>query len=169
MDSKPFVDIFLTFSVRRMSLSERDIDRCLERLTEEQMWQRGAEHENSIANLLQHLAGNMRQWILYGIDGQPDVRERDAEFALTPTRSLTEIREHFAATLAECRSVIAALPAERLLEIVDPQPGSTWEACSVLQAVMLVVGHIQLHTGQIILLTKQMVGTDLDLSIPRKR
>jgi hypothetical protein len=26
-----------------------------------------------------------------------------------------------------------------------------------------------LHTGQIILLTKQLAGTDLDLSLPRKR
>ena len=34
---------------------------------------------------------------------------------------------------------------------------------------MLVVGHLQLHTGQIILLTKQLAGVDLDLSIPRKR
>jgi hypothetical protein len=88
---------------------------------------------------------------------------------LTQSRPLAEIRQHFAATVAECRSLIAALPAKRLLEVIDPQPGGTWEPCTILQAIMQVEGHLQLHTGQIILLTKQMVGTDLDLSMPRKR
>jgi len=32
-----------------------------------------------------------------------------------------------------------------------------------------VVGHVQQHVGQAILLTKQMVGEDLDLTIPRMR
>jgi uncharacterized damage-inducible protein DinB len=160
---------FLEFAGRRMEMSEKDILRCVEMLSEEQMWRRGGDHENSVANLLLHLAGNMRQWILHGIDGQPDVRERDEEFSLQPTVTAAEARAVFVETLAESRRVIAGVSAERLLEVIDPQPTGTWRHLTVLEAIFQVVGHVQLHAGQIIVLTKQMAAKDLDLTMPRKR
>jgi uncharacterized damage-inducible protein DinB len=160
---------FLEFAGRRLEMSERDILRCVEMLSEEQMWRRGGEHENSVANLLLHLAGNMRQWVLHGIDGQPDARERDAEFSLEPKVTAAEARAIFVETLAESRRVIAGVSAERLLEVIDPQPTGTWRHLTVLEAVFQVVGHVQLHAGQIIVLTKQMAAKDLDLTMPRKR
>ena len=162
-------EIFLTAAVKRMQLSEDDINRCLDKLSDEQMWHRGADHENSVANLLLHLEGNHRQWFLHGIDGQPDVRRRDAEFTLSPSQRCAEVRRCFAATLAECRKVIGSLPPERLLEMVDPQPGGGWGPMTILEAILRITGHLQLHQGQIILLTKQLAATDLDLSLPRKR
>jgi uncharacterized damage-inducible protein DinB len=169
MPNDPVSANFLAFAVRRMELSERDINSCLDRLTPEHIFYRGGDNENSIANLLLHLAGNLRQWVLHGIDGQPDVRTRDDEFSLMPQLPLAEIRARFAATLAECRAVIAAVPPERMLTIIDPQPNGGWGTATIVEAVFLVVGHLQLHTGQIILLTKQFTHADLDLTIPRKR
>ena len=160
---------FTTFSAHRMELSERDINACLDRLTEEQMLYRGGDNENSILNLLMHLEGNLRQWFLHGIDNQPDIRTRDAEFTLSPTRPIAEVRASVAATLAECRKVVAAVPESRLLEEINPQPGGTWGTVTVLEAIIQVVGHVQYHTGQIILLTKQFTHADLNLSMPRKR
>ena len=162
-------DLFLTACVKEMQHSEEQINRCLDKLSEEQMWHRGADHENSIANLLLHLEGNLRQWFLHGIDGQPDIRQRDSEFTLAPSRRSEEVRGRFAATLAECRKVIGSLPPARLMETTDPQPTGNWRAMTILEAICRVTGHLQLHTGQIILLTKQLAGTDLDLTIPRKR
>jgi uncharacterized damage-inducible protein DinB len=162
-------DVFLSASVKHMQLSEDGINRCLSKLSDEQMWYRGADHENSIANLLLHLEGNLRQWFLHGIDGQPDVRQRDEEFTLSPSRGCDEVRSCFAATLAESRRVIGSLAPERLLEMIDPQPTGNWGPMTILQAIYRIVSHLQLHTGQIILLTKQLAGTDLDLSLPRKR
>jgi hypothetical protein len=152
-----------------MQLSEDAINRCIDKLSDDQMWHRGADHENSIANLLLHLEGNLRQWFLHGIDGQPDVRNRDSEFALSPSQRCAEIRSRFAATLAECRNVIGSLPPARLLEIIHPQPTGNWPPSTILEAICRVTGHLQLHTGQIIMLTKQLTGADLDLSMPRKR
>ena len=57
------------------------IGRCVELLSEEQLWHRPGPHGNSVGNLLLHLAGNTRQWILAGIGGQADSRDRDGEFA----------------------------------------------------------------------------------------
>jgi uncharacterized damage-inducible protein DinB len=162
-------DVFLSASVKHMQLSEDGINRCLAKLSDEQMRYRGADHENSIANLLLHLEGNIRQWFLHGIDGQPDVRQRDEEFTLSLAQDCDGVRSCFASTLAESRKVLGALAPERLLEMIDPQPTGNWGPMTILQAIYRIVGHLQLHTGQIILLTKLLVGTDLDLSLPRKR
>lgn len=162
-------NVFLAASVKRIQLSEDEINRCLDKLSEEQMLHRGADYENSIVNLLLHLEGNLRQWFLHGIDGQPDVRTRDAEFTLSPSQQCAEVRSCFAATLAECRSVIGSVSPERLLETINPQPAGNWGPMTILEAIYRIVGHLQLHQGQIILLTKQLAATDLDLSLPRKR
>jgi uncharacterized damage-inducible protein DinB len=160
---------FLAYSARRLELSQAEIAKCLPRLTEEQIWHRNGEHENSIANLLLHLEGNIRQWILHGIDNQPDVRRRDDEFTLTPSTHSSAAIARFNATVAEAARIIAALDPGRLLDVIDPQPTGTWRHPNILKAVYKVVGHLEHHTGQIILLTKQLAATDLDLSMPRKR
>jgi uncharacterized damage-inducible protein DinB len=169
MNETQIAETFLAFSQKRLQMSAADIARCVTQLNEEQLWHRGGEHENSIANLLQHLAGNMRQWIVHGIAGEPDIRERDEEFALAPRLTGLEAFAHFRTTLDECCEVIRAVPPARLLEIIDPQPTGTWRHLPILEAIYQVVGHVQLHTGQIIVLTKQLAARDLDLTIPRKR
>ncbi len=103
-----------------------------------------------------------------GIDGQPDMRRRDEEFSET-SLPVAEVRARFAVTLAECCAVVGAVPGERMLEVIDPQPTGTWRHVTILEAIFQVVAHVQLHAGQIILLTKQRTGRDLDLSIPRRR
>ena len=40
------------------------IERCLDRLTDEQVWWRSHPESNSIGNLILHLCGNARQWIV---------------------------------------------------------------------------------------------------------
>jgi len=169
MPQNPIADNFLAYNAKRLHDLHHTIDRCLDKLSEAQIWHRAADHENSIANLLLHLEGNMRQWILHGIAGQPDVRHRDDEFTLAPSIPSTEARARFAATLNEAAQIIASLDPDRLLTVIDPQPNGTWRHTTILEAISKVVGHVEMHTGQIILLTKQMAATDLDLSMPRKR
>jgi uncharacterized damage-inducible protein DinB len=160
---------FLAFSAEKLQSLHGDIATCLGKLTEEQIWRRGGSHENSIGNLLLHLEGNIRQWILHGIAGRPDVRRRDDEFTLSPSMDSSAAFQNLTATLDESRQVIATLPPARLTEIIDPQPTGTWRHTPILAAIYKVVSHLDHHTGQIVLLTKQLAGRDLDLSIPRKR
>src|SRR5215218_10895045 len=56
------------------------IERCLENLKDEQIWWRANEESNSIGNLILHLCGNVRQWIVCGLGSAPDLRNRDSEF-----------------------------------------------------------------------------------------
>jgi uncharacterized damage-inducible protein DinB len=158
--------LFLDFSDKKLVQMAGSMTACLERLNDEQIWRRGGEHENAVGNLVLHLCGNMRQWIMHGVGGAPDVRVRDAEFATRGGLSGEELVAMFAATGEEARGVLASLPHERLVERTDPQKRGT---VSVLEAIYQVVGHVQLHVGQVMVLTKQMVGTDLDLSMPRPR
>jgi len=160
---------FLAFAITRLKLTQTEISRCVAQLSEDQMWRRAGDYENSVANLLLHLEGNMRQWMLHGIAGQPDVRLRDDEFTLAPSTSAAEAHAAFNATLEEVCHVLGSLPQDRLLLVIDPQPNGTWRNLTILEAIFQVVGHVQLHAGQIFMLTKQLVQRDLDLTIPRKR
>src|SRR5712692_2250976 len=57
------------------------IERCFVLLKDEQIWWRANPQSNSIGNLILHLSGNVRQWIVSGLGGAADSRDRHAEFA----------------------------------------------------------------------------------------
>src|SRR5688572_27379551 len=57
------------------------IEQCVALLSDDQIWWRANPESNSIGNLLLHLSGNVRQWIVVGLGGVTDTRDRDAEFA----------------------------------------------------------------------------------------
>jgi len=159
-------ELFLDHSVRKLGQMVDFVQACLTRLNDEQVWQRRGPHENAVGNLIVHLCGNVRQWIMHGAANEPDVRTRGAEFSADGGLTAKQLLELFASTMAQAKSVIAALPHERLLQKVDPQGRGP---VSVLDAIYQVVGHVQQHVGQIVLLTKQMTGSDLDLTMPRPR
>src|SRR3954471_4435857 len=52
------------------------ITRAVAEVTDEQIWWRPNSDSNSIGNLILHLCGNARQWIVAGVGGAPDNRER---------------------------------------------------------------------------------------------
>lgn len=166
----PIVANFLAYSANRLKGLHAEIVACVAKLTEEQIWHRGAPHENSVGNLLLHLEGNVRQWILHGIAGHPDVRRRDDEFTLTPSVDSKTALAALTAVVDEAAAVIASLPPARLTEVIDPQPnGGIARHVSILEAIYRIVSHYAYHAGQVVVLTKQLAGCDLDLSIPRKR
>jgi uncharacterized damage-inducible protein DinB len=133
------------------------IERCLEKLSDEQIWWRPNSESNSIGNLLLHLSGNVHQWIVSGLGGEADHRERQAEFeqrsVITRSKLLTRLRE----TLEDVDRVLDGFNEERLLENFQIQ------GCDVtaLQAIFHVTEHFSMHTGQIIYLTKVLIGSDL--------
>lgn len=150
-------ELFLTFSCERLKLLVSRIADCLGRLSEEQVWQRGSEVENSVANLVLHLCGNVRQWIISGVGGQADRRKRDEEFAQRDGVSTSELRGLLEGTIAEAVRVIQEFPQQRLSEKIAVQGRNP----SVLEAIYVVVEHFGEHTGQIIYMTKQMTREDL--------
>src|SRR2546427_9759507 len=92
------------------------IEHCLEKLSDEQIWWRANEHSNSIGNLLLHLCGNARQWIVCGVGGATDARDRDAEFAQREVIPRDDLDSLLKRTLAEVDATLAQFDANQLLE-----------------------------------------------------
>src|SRR5262245_24658429 len=78
---------------RRLAACHQKIVHCLNQLDDSQIWWRPQESMNSIANLVLHLCGNVEQWIVSGISGTLDTRNRPQEFSertSIPKRQLIE-------------------------------------------------------------------------------
>lgn len=133
------------------------IERCLERLNDEQVWRRAGDNSNSIGNLLLHLEGNVRQWVVSGIGGAKDTRQRDGEFAARESATSEALIERLRATLLEADAALARIDPDALAEHRIIQG----KQVSILEAVFHAVEHFSGHTGQIILLTKMLTGDDL--------
>lgn len=123
---------------------------CLAALPEDAVWRRANESSNSIGNLLLHLAGNVRQWIVSGVGGRNVKRDRAAEFSARDGPSGTDLIENLAKAVAAADLVMAGLTVEDLVRPCMIQERST----TVLEAIYHVVEHFAMHAGQIVLLTK---------------
>src|SRR5258708_10301479 len=55
--------------------------KCLNLLPEKDIWWRPNPASNSVGNLVLHLSGNVRQWIISGLGEDQDKPDRDREFA----------------------------------------------------------------------------------------
>jgi uncharacterized damage-inducible protein DinB len=149
--------IFIDYSIQKLTQAAGRVDRCLENLTNEQIWARGNRNENAVGNLVLHLCGNVRQWVISGAGGAADTRDRDAEFAAEGGVAIPELRARLAATVEEGCGVIRALSEQRLEEKIAVQKYDL----TVLEAVYHVVEHFSGHAGQIMFATKMLTGDDL--------
>ncbi|MBV9506650.1 MAG: DUF1572 family protein [Acidobacteriia bacterium] len=149
--------VFLDFSALKLLELGNRLDACLDRLTEEQIWARGRENENAVGNLVLHLCGNVRQWMISSIGGEPDVRVREREFSARGGSAKAELGKQLQSTLDQALELLGRLPVERLQERLIIQGYDV----SVLEAIYHVVEHFSMHTGQIIFATKLLTGAEL--------
>jgi len=141
------------------------IERCLDRLTEDDVWWRPNEASNSIGNLVLHLHGNVSQWILSGVGGRRFERHRQQEFDERAPIPKSELLAKIRRVIKEADEVIAALDEPTLLTRRQIQGYDR----TALEAVYHVVEHFSMHTGQIILIAKARLGEHLNLWEPPTR
>jgi uncharacterized damage-inducible protein DinB len=149
----------LLAEVRRRLLDESvpRLKKCLSLLTEAEVWHRPNAHSNSVGNLVLHLCGNARQWILHGLGGAPDHRQRQSEFdeqGPMPTAQLVALLDQLC---VEMESVLAGLTPQSLAQPRQVQ-GFSENTVSVL---VHVVEHFSYHTGQVSYYTKAFKDLDL--------
>ena len=130
---------------------------CVEELDRDDLWWRPNPASNSVGNLLLHLAGNLRQWVVSGVGGRPDVRHRSAEFDADGDEDAAELLQRLEEVVAQTDRVLAGLSASGLLERRAIQGRDV----TVLEAVYHAVEHFAMHTGQIAFITKSRTGRDL--------
>jgi uncharacterized damage-inducible protein DinB len=148
---------FLDISAKKLRQLGSRIEACLQKLDEQQIWMRGGEQENAVGNLVLHLCGNVRQWIVSGVGEGPDRRDRDAEFNARGGASKEQLIAGLRTAVEDACDTLARVTAERLLERIVVQH---YDA-SVMEAIYHVVEHFSGHTGQIIFATKALTSEDL--------
>ncbi len=155
---KAMTDIAKSFLTQSREFLSADylpkIERCLEMLTDEDVWWRANEGSNSIGNLLLHLEGSTRAWIAGVAGGSPSPRDRQREFDEREHIPRAELLSRLRHTLAEVDDVLARLDLDVLLERRQARD----EEVTVLWAVYHAVEHFSMHTGQIIMLSKMRLA-----------
>jgi hypothetical protein len=130
------------------------IKHCLNQLSDEQVWWRAQPSMNSIGNLMLHLCGNVRQWIVAGIGGAADMRNRPAEFTEKGPIPKAELMRRLVAVVDEAKTVLGKLSTRQLMEVRRIQSSDI----TGLAAIFDSVPHFRGHTQEIIHITRLQLG-----------
>lgn len=130
------------------------LERALATLPPGDLWWSPHPECLSVGTILRHLEGNVRQWILSGLAGARDARDRAAEFA-SPMRPEGEaLLLRLRTTLLAAAAHIERMDSEALARSVSIQGFAT----TGLGAVLHVVEHLSWHTGQAVWIAKARAG-----------
>jgi uncharacterized damage-inducible protein DinB len=155
METQESVDLAREFVARSryylMDEYRTKLRRAVRAIPADAIWQRTNDQSNSVGNLLLHLAGNVGQWIVSGVGGTPDARDRPAEFNTRGGASADELLARLDNVLAEADAILASLSADTLAERRTIQGRDV----SVMAAVYTAVQHFSTHLGQIIMVAKE--------------
>jgi hypothetical protein len=155
---RPLAELFLRQAINRLRHDYLPkIKVCVERLSDEQIWWRPNPRTNSVGNLLLHLEGNLRQWMVHGLGKAIDIRRRDLEFSSGGGKTREELLRRLDATIKDAEEVICGL-AEEVLTADHVIQGYR---ASGVAAVFHAIEHFAGHTGQIVWITKSLTGEDL--------
>lgn len=159
MTVEDFTHNFTHYAATKLAHHHAQIRRCTALLTLEDFWYHANEHTNSVANLLLHLRGNVRQWIVAGLGGESFERNRPAEFGARGPSPAEPICTAFDHTVDRALKIIRMrTPAD----LAHTYPIQGYDV-SGLTAIFHVVEHFATHTGQIVHITKTLRNVDLSL------
>ncbi len=133
------------------------VERCVSELTEEEVWWRQHETNNSVGNLILHLTGNLKQFVLSGVGGKKDTRNKEMEFSERKGISKQDLISGLKHALLDADDTFSRLDAARLLETTTVQDRER----PIFEILAVVVEHFALHCGQIIYITKLKTGKDM--------
>lgn len=148
---------FINQSIYRMDENTSKIIKCLDLLSEDEVWHKPNASANSIANLILHLCGNIRQYAVSSLNYVKDVRERDSEFITKGGLNKKNLVEKLNKTVEDAKEAIRNLREEELLQVRSVQ-GFNFSAVGI---IVHVTEHYSYHTGQIALITKLIKNQDL--------
>lgn len=134
------------------------IGKCLDELTDEQLWWRPNEKSNSVGNLILHICGNLRHYVCRSIGGIDYERDRAAEFSERGPVPREQLEKLFTDTISQVDEVLSSFDPERLMDpIREPGYGST-----LFDQIYSIAVHLAVHTGQIVYVTKMLEEGSVD-------
>ncbi len=158
MNKSNIIRNFIILDVKRRLFIEGivRIKKCLDQLTEEQVWYKHNANVNSVGNLILHLCGNVTQYVLHGIDGQPDIRQRANEFSEKGPISHEVLIKKLDELEKKVDEALDRITADHLTEERQVQ-GFDENVTSIL---VHVTEHFSYHVGQITYYTKYILDVD---------
>ncbi len=145
------------FELRVFQESYPRIEKCLNTISNDQLWLAPNENMVSIGCLIKHLLGNAQQWVYAGVLGNEFVRDRNAEFVPEPSLEKNELLQEMNRVKTKISEALETLSEEQLSREVVIQGFET----TGISAIIHVIEHFSYHTGQITLLTKMFQNVDL--------
>ncbi|MBC8106560.1 MAG: DUF1572 family protein [Anaerolineae bacterium] len=127
------------------------IERAIRQLTDAELHQRPAPSFNSIAVIMQHMAGNLiSRWTDFlTTDGEKPDRNREGEFD-DVKRSRDQLMQHWERGFRVLFDSLESLRPDDLSKTVYIRA----EAHSVPQAIVRAMDHVAYHTGQILFIAR---------------
>lgn len=144
------------FECRVFEESYARIYKCLTMMNEEQLWSSPNSSVPPAGCQIMHLCGNARQWILSGLGGLPDNRDRDQEFIVQENIRKSDFIFLLENVKSQLKRYFQDLSEEDLGKIHSIQGFNV----TGFSAIAHVLEHFSYHTGQIALLTKIHTGKE---------
>lgn len=149
---------FITQSIYRMDENTKRVIKCLEEMDEHYIWKSPNDSSNSIGNLLLHLCGNIRQYIISALGEMEDIRIRDEEFSTREGFTKEELLNQLITTVSQAKEIIKSIDDFKLTTTFSVQGFQL----SGIGIIIHVTEHYSYHTGQIAFWTKLLKNKDLD-------
>lgn len=153
-DASALRDAFVDATLSELECAVAKIDHCASQLNDQQIWWRPEESMNSIANLILHLCGNVRQWMIAGVGGQADERNRPREFSQRDGAAVAELMGMLSQLLEETHGCLGHVSESDLLSRRTIQGYDV----TGMQAIIESIAHFRGHTQEITHLTRIQLG-----------
>lgn len=156
---------FLPASIQLFRYYKGLADKSLAKLNTEQLYATPGPDDNSIAIIIQHMAGNMvSRWTDFlTTDGEKPDRQRDAEFTVQHFDK-DQLLNYWEKGWTCLFAALEPLEEAQLKQIVYIRN----EAHTVEAAILRQLGHLPYHVGQIVYLAKWLQGSTWEsLTIPK--
>lgn len=144
---------FLALISFRFTDAFKRINHVMMQIDDRQLWHRPSRNSNSIGIILQHLIGNLDQWVGEAVGGKAYQRHRAEEFRERVQRSRGEMTASLTQLHEEIQGILSRTSPESL--VMDRRIQGFDE--TVMSALLAAMMHLEYHTGQIMYVGKMML------------
>lgn len=134
------------------------IKKCLSKIEDNEVWFRPNAQTVSIGNLCLHLCGNVRQWLVSGIGGKPDIRNRPLEFSEKGPLPKSHLLNELDKLAKEIKETIDGIQVE---DLIEKRAVQVYEE-TALSILIHVIEHFSYHVGQITYAVKSRKEVDME-------
>ena len=144
---------------------ERRLVNAMEQLSDDDLNWRPNEESNSIANIVLHITGSLRQRFVAGIGGNTITRDRDDEFNSRTTFTKAQLIEMVKDIFQMVHRVLQGITPEKLTETYSIRGKEVSTLAITFDSI-----HIAEHVGQVVYIAKMRLGSEYQIQwMPHQR